>query len=253
MSKSALPDSWFLDGGRSSGPVAGPRAGADVALLRAARPGSAPAALVKGFDAWIDTPAGNFPITTQRYAPGVLSPDGGRRVRAFAAAPWPRWTLELEDGTTVVQEATSVPGRSLVALRWSVPAGRVRVTVRPYLAGPATRREDHSVNLGAEVRGWKTTWRPLGDASETSAYSNAKYHHEPHWYRGFRYDDGSTEDLPSPGVFAGEAAPGAPVELILAAGWAEVVEGMILPENPVLWRAPEKKTAAKSPTKKKKS
>jgi hypothetical protein len=39
--------------------------------------------LVNGVDAWIETPAGRFPLTSQKYSPGVVHPDAARRIVQF--------------------------------------------------------------------------------------------------------------------------------------------------------------------------
>src|SRR2546426_11404099 len=73
-------------------------------LLAAMTPPTGRVVLVNGFDAWVDTPAGSFALSTQRYAPGVLHPDGVDRVTRFTNDPWPTWEFELVDGTRVMQE-----------------------------------------------------------------------------------------------------------------------------------------------------
>ena len=54
-------------------------------------------ALVNGFDAWVETPRGTFAISSQRYAPEVVHPDGVARLESFTHEPWPRWTWRLTD------------------------------------------------------------------------------------------------------------------------------------------------------------
>src|ERR1044071_5191092 len=64
-------------------------------LLSAMTPPTGRVVLVNGFDAWVRTATGSFPITTQRYAPDVLDPDGAPRIAAFTREPWPTWEFEL--------------------------------------------------------------------------------------------------------------------------------------------------------------
>src|SRR5713226_7881559 len=44
-------------------------------LLAATAPPAGRFVLVNGLEAWIETPAGRFPISSQAYAPGVVNPD----------------------------------------------------------------------------------------------------------------------------------------------------------------------------------
>ena len=68
-------------GGFASGTVGGIRTRRYHALLLTAlTPPSDRYVLVNGFDAWIRTPAGAFPLSAHRYAPDVVHPDGVRRL-----------------------------------------------------------------------------------------------------------------------------------------------------------------------------
>ena len=73
-------------------------------LLTAMTPPTGRVVLVNGFDAWVDTPSGSFALSTQRYAPDVLHPDGAAHVSGFTNDPWPTWEYEVADGTRVTQE-----------------------------------------------------------------------------------------------------------------------------------------------------
>ena len=80
-------------GGFASGTAGGVRTRRYHALLlTATRPPAGRVVLVNGVESWLDTPAGHFALTTQRYAPNVLHPDGWRRIAGFAPRPWPSWT-----------------------------------------------------------------------------------------------------------------------------------------------------------------
>ena len=64
-------------GGFASGTTAGVRTRRYHALLlTATTPPTGRVVLVNGFDARADTPAGSFALSTERYAPDVLYPDG---------------------------------------------------------------------------------------------------------------------------------------------------------------------------------
>jgi predicted glycogen debranching enzyme len=137
-------------GGFASGTVAGARTRRYHALLLAAtRPPSGRMVLVNGLEVWLETAAGHFALSTQRYTPDVTYPDGDRRIVAFRADPWPCWTFRAEDGTELTQEIVARHGHPEVALRWRLaPGGRQRghrafVGWRRHAAGeqPYPRRD----------------------------------------------------------------------------------------------------------------
>src|SRR6516165_11840849 len=87
-------------GGFASGTSTGVRTRRYHALLlTATTPPAGRMVLVNGFDAWIETPAGRFDLTSQHYAPAVIGGDGAQHVQQFTVDPWPRWVFRFEDGT----------------------------------------------------------------------------------------------------------------------------------------------------------
>ncbi|MCC6741581.1 MAG: glycogen debranching enzyme N-terminal domain-containing protein [Planctomycetia bacterium] len=235
--------SWSLSTthATSSGSASGIRHSRTQALLSASIPGAPrPFVLVNGFEAWVDLDGRRAHLSAQRYAPDIVNPDERSRLLAFATAPWPRWRFAVEGGAHVAQELQLVRGRALVALRWSLEEDLPGFTLgfRPFISGrdpESLHHDNEALREASEKRGWKVTWRPYDGVPEINAYSNAAFEADPHWYHNFQFDDGSTEDLFSPGVFRSPLRYGSPVEVILSAGWEEVVSGMILPEQPVLW------------------
>ncbi|HEX6144724.1 MAG TPA: amylo-alpha-1,6-glucosidase [Geminicoccaceae bacterium] len=201
-------------GGFASGTVGGARTRRYHALLLAATmPPAGRMVLVNGLEAWIETPDGRFAISTQRYAPDVVHPDGERRISGFRAEPYPQWSFRAEDGTEVGHEILAVHGRPEVVLRWRLLGGEgpVRLLVRPLLSGRdyhALHHENDGFDFAAEVAGQRVTWRPYHDVPAVTALANADYQVDPLWYRNFQYDAERargldfTEDLASPGVFA---------------------------------------------------
>jgi predicted glycogen debranching enzyme len=200
-------------GGFASGTASGVRTRRYHALLlTATSPPGGRVVLVNGLDAWVETLSGSFALTTQRYNPDVLHPDGAKRIVSFVADPWPCWTFRLEDGTELVHELFAPHEASCVVLTWRLLSARagVRLVARPFLSGRdyhALHRESPAFRFDAEVNGSCVAWQPYGNLPRIVALSNGAYSHEPDWYRNFLYveersrglDD--TEDLASPGVF----------------------------------------------------
>ncbi|MEK7467062.1 MAG: glycogen debranching enzyme N-terminal domain-containing protein [Planctomycetota bacterium] len=251
---------WSLtnsSGATSSGSVSGIRHNRQQALLAARGPGSDRAfVLVNGFEAWVDHPAGRSHLSSQRYLPGVTKPDESARIQSFSAKPRPTWRFKVAGDAHVIQEVELLPGRAVVAVRWSLAEDRPGFTVhiRPFISGrdpEALHHQNDVFRTHTEKRGWKLGWRPYDGVPEINAYTMGVFDPDPHWYDNFQFDDGATEDLFSPGILHAPLRYGTPFELILSAGWEEVVEGMILPEHPVLWaEAPARKAAARKTTRK---
>lgn len=186
-------------------------------LLTATTPPTGRMVLVNGFDAWIETPAGRIELTSQHYAPDVIGGDGAQRIERFSADPWPRWTFKFEDGTHIAQEILVARESQLTQICWRLLGQRksVRLFVRPFLSG----RDYHSLHhandafrFDATVDAERVVWNPYPGVPAVVALSNGHYHHEPHWYRNFRYAEETarglddTEDLAAPGVFVFDLA-----------------------------------------------
>jgi predicted glycogen debranching enzyme len=200
-------------GGFACGTVGGERTRRYHALLLVARrPPGGRVILVNGIEAWVTGPNGDHPLTSQRYVPDVVYPDGSLHLTGFSRDPWPSWRFLLPDGTKIVQEILISRGTSETVLRWSQEgaAGPCRLNVRPLISGRdyhALHRENPFCNLESAVNGPSVTWRPYPSLPEIVACSNGDYHAEPDWYRNFLYtaerDRGldCVEDLASPGRF----------------------------------------------------
>ena len=218
-------DEWLETdglGGFASGTASGLRTRRyHAVLLAATTPPTGRMVLVNGFDAWIETAAGTSALTSQRYEPDVISPDGARRITGFTYEPWPRWVFTLDDGTVIEHVVIARHGAPLVALAWrllSGPGGSLRV--RPFLSGRdyhSLHHENGAFRFEPEPTAGGLVWRPYNGVPDIHTSTNGHYRHQPDWYRNFRYeverDRGldSTEDLASPGEFAwdlrdGEAA-----------------------------------------------
>src|SRR5881397_3096694 len=102
-------------GGFASGTVSGVRTRRYHALLlTATTPPAGRMALVNGFDAWLDLPGGSVALSSQRYAPDVIHPDGAGRVESFEHEPWPRWRYRVAGDLAVEHELFVVQGKSAV-------------------------------------------------------------------------------------------------------------------------------------------
>lgn len=201
-------------GGFASGTTSGIRTRRYHALLLSATtPPTGRVVLVNGLDVFVDTPGGTFALTSQRYAPGVVHPDGSSRIVAFHPEPWPAWDFETADGTRLRHELVVSFGSAATVLTWEIvhAAGPVTLRVRPFLSG----RDYHSLHHenpafqfdprpGTDGR---VIFTPYPGVPAIEFHTDGEYRQAPEWYRRFFYvaeqerglDD--TEDLASPGEF----------------------------------------------------
>jgi predicted glycogen debranching enzyme len=177
--------------------------------------------LVNDLEVWIDTPAGSVALSSHRYAPDVVHPDGASRLAHFAAEPWPTWHYDLDGGLTVIQQlfAPRSTGRSAMVMQWRLvgagpDAAPLRLRARPLLSG----RDFHSLhkqnpNFRFETdhpgdESWR--WCPYQGVPAILMHANGGYRQEPLWFQNFLYLEESargledTEDLASPGEFSWE-------------------------------------------------
>ncbi len=208
-------------GGFASGTVCGARTRRYHALLLpATTPPTGRVVLVNGFDAWVSVGERREALSSQRYAPDVLHPDGARRLVDFSPEPWPHWTYRLDDGTVIEQEIVARHGATVVLVAWRLvargpalepgPLAPVTLGVRPFLSGRdyhALHHENPSGNFTAEVAGERVRWQPYAGVPAVVATHNGRYLHAPDWYRNFLYAEerarglDCVEDLAAPGVF----------------------------------------------------
>src|SRR6266566_5196967 len=131
-------------GGFASGTVSGIRSRRYHALLlTATTPPAGRMVLVNGFDAWVETPNGTVALSSQRYGPDVIHPDGATRIETFEYEPWPRWRYKIDNDTIIEQELFVPKGESAVFISWKLVSNRdadVKLKVRPFLS----RREYYS-------------------------------------------------------------------------------------------------------------
>ncbi len=228
-------------GGFASGTVTGVRTRRYHALLLAATtPPTGRTVLVNGFDAWLQTAGGQQALSTQRYTPNALYPDGLSHIDAFDLEPWPRWRYRLSDGTVVEQEIFVPHGRAAVVLRWHLPnpVSGATLKLRPFLSGRdyhSLHHENPAFRFASDGGGEHLVFRPYDGVPAVHSLANAGYTAEPSWYRNFLYTAeqerglDAVEDLASPGVLtwnlgagdavwilATDAAIGGPTESAMA-------------------------------------
>lgn len=218
-------------GGFASGTVSGIRTRRYHALLlTATSPPTGRMVFVNGFDAWIETPRGQFALTSQRYAPDVVHPHGAQSIASFSTEPWPNWRFAFEDGTEIVQELFVAGEAGVTSLTWRLAGEQtnVRLFVRPLMSGRdyhALHKENGAFRFDPTPNGEKVLWRPYDGVPGICAMhsSNGHYTHEPLWYRNFLYAEerarglDDTEDLASPGVFEWDLSAGEAVWLLTTA------------------------------------
>jgi len=241
-------DEWLEPdglGGFASGTVSGIRTRRYHALLlTATMPPSGRVVLVNGFEAWLERPGGTCALTSQRYAPDAIHPDGAQRIEAFEPDPWPSWVLALPGGGRIEHGLVVQSGRSVVTLSWRLRgAAGGTLAVRPLLSGRdyhALHHENPAFRFDAEADGDRVVWRPYPDIPAIVARANGRYTHEPEWYRNFLYSEerdrglDHVQDLASPGVFRWDLSRGEAV-LMLAA------EGHDLPKDLATLRGSERR------------
>ncbi|HVQ31438.1 MAG TPA: amylo-alpha-1,6-glucosidase [Vicinamibacteria bacterium] len=244
-------------GGFASGTVAGPRTRRYHALLMAAQePPTGRVALVNGLDAFVTTADGRHAITSQRYGGDVTSPDGARRLASFEAEPWPRWRIDLPDGTRLDHELFVPRGIPAVVLSWRLdgPARPVALEVRPFLSGRdyhALHHENADFRFEAEGGEGSLTFKPYSSIPATTALTNGVFTSDAHWYRHFEYVEErargfeDTEDLASPGVFRFDLEAGEAILILWAhTAGAPILAGRAAAAVAESWRRAETKRRA---------
>ncbi len=227
-----LEDEWLETdglGGFAMGTVSGIRSRRYHGLLvHARRPPAERAVLVAGLEVWLETSGGSVALSSQRYAPGVVHPDGATRQVAFATEPWPRWTWRLDDGVEIDHELFMTHRAPAVVLRWRRrgAGARGRLCVRPLLAGRDFHhlRRGGSWPAGVAVDGGRVVLAMPDGMPAVHAATDGRYEHAPSEYRNFHYVAEAArgldadEDLMSPGVFSWPLDDGDGAALILSAG-----------------------------------
>lgn len=204
-------------------------------LVHAATPPTQRRMLVNSVEVHAITPSGRYALSSHRYGGDVIHPDGAERIQTFTHEPWPTWRYRLPDGLIVQHELFMCRNMPLVALFWRL-VGRapgVTLEVRPLLSGRdyhALHHENKAFQTQAKIDGQDVRFQPYPDAPQPGVVvrSNGAYAHQPHWYRGFHYEEESLrgfdacEDLASPGRWSFNLSANEAV-MILAADEQDVL------------------------------
>jgi predicted glycogen debranching enzyme len=222
-------------GGFASGTTAGIRTRRYHALLlTATAPPSERKTLVNGFEAWVETAGGSWFLTSQRYGPDIVYPDGMTHIKKFELRSWPTWRFELDDGLAVEQELFVPYGQSALVLIWRVtgaPLNKAKLTVRPFLSGRdfhGTHHENEAFRFDADLHGDRVRWQPYHTIPAVIAKASGLYRHAPTWYRNFCYTAERArgldylEDLASPGLFEFDLQSDAASLIFFAEDFAKV-------------------------------
>ncbi len=219
-------------GGFASGTVSGIRTRRYHALLlTATSPPAGRVVLVNGCDVWLTTARGRFALSSQRYAPDVIHPDGASRIESFEYEPWPRWRFQIADNVFVEQELLVRPGQSAIYLSWRIEGEtEAKLEVRPFFSGRdfhSMQQENDAFRFEAEENGARISWQPYENLPAVSALSNGHYLREQSWYRNFFYSEeerrglDASEDLAVAGVFEFDLSK-KPAVLMFAADGREI-------------------------------
>ena len=207
--------------------------------------------LVNGFEAWLERPGETFALTSQRYTPDVIHPDGAQRIEAFDPDPWPSWVFTLPDGSRIEHGVLVQPGRAATTLYWRLRGGGGgTLAVRPLISGRdyhALHHENPAFRFDADVTGGRVVFRPYSGLPAIVVCSNGTYAHQPAWYRNFLYTEerarglDHVEDLASPGVFRWDLTHDEAV-------WTLAAEGHEPAEDIAILRAAEQRRRRRFPT-----
>ena len=181
-------------GGFASGTVAGIRTRRYHALLlTATTPPTGRIVLVNGFDAWVETPAGRFAISSQQYGPDVDAP--GRDGRASSPSSSSRGRAgpsRSRTGRGSRRRSSCRRDSSAVAVSWKAARGDgggdadgAALPVRPRLPLAPPRESGLPIRRGRRSRGalrFTRTRRALGRRA-----LERRLQPTPDWYRNFLY------------------------------------------------------------------
>jgi predicted glycogen debranching enzyme len=180
-------------------------------LVAATRPPAGRMVLVNGVEVWVTTPNGKFALSSDRYDPGVIHPNGADHIESFEPRPFPRWRFSLPGATRVEHGIMMAPGQACTLAYWKLIEGQGgTLEVRPFISGRdyhSLHHENPAFNFMPQVTDGRVVIRPYEGVPAVVFGSNAGFVHESNWYRKFMYEEEKErgldyiEDLAAPGVF----------------------------------------------------
>ncbi len=204
-------------------------------------------------------------LSSNEY-PGVIHPEGFRRLRAFNYEPFPRWAYQ-GDGWTLEKELCLLRGRNAVLLSYSLLAAERPLTleIRPLYALRSIHDLTYQWNgrLFSEIKS-KGHHRipPTGKTPEVFFAHDAHFDAQPNWYLNTIYRReqergySGLEDLWMPGVIRQTLQPGQslhfacstdPIDLprVIAAADQQCVSGSPVPalSEPIILDRPQTQDA----------
>lgn len=160
-------------------------------LLVATRPPAGRMVLVNGVEAWTEGPGGRFALSSNRYDPEVIPPDGASHIEAFQTQPYPRWQFALPDGTRIEHGIVVAQGRASTLAYWKLIEGVGGIlTVRPFISGRdyhSLHHENPAFNFTPELDVGRVTVRPYDAVPAIVFDSSGEFVKAPEWYRSFLY------------------------------------------------------------------
>jgi len=223
-------------GGFASGCVSGAgRRRYHALLLVAQTPPTQRVVLVNGFEAWVESADGRWPLTTHRYHPDVTAPDAAPHLMGFTGEPWPTWTYRLPTGIELTHEIVLRHGAPVVGVTWQArrPCPGFTLCVRPFLSARdihALHVENPAFRFESLVDGQRVMWHPYADLPAIVSIANGVFIADPQWYRGVQYDEerergyDHVEDLASPGVLRFDLSASAAAWVMAADGLEEATD-----------------------------
>ena len=161
-------------------------------------------------------------LSAHQY-PGVVSPDGYRRIAVVTPEPFPAWTWRAA-GRCVERRVFMVHGENTTVVRYALVEGEAtRLAVRPFFVF----RDHHARRVASDdwrvVATRSEAWsaaRPATAARRSSCIRDASYRDDPLWYRNFEYERererglAFREDAFAPFVLELPLAKGRPADLV---------------------------------------
>jgi predicted glycogen debranching enzyme len=181
--------------------------------------------LVNGLEAWLDSGGKSFALSSHRYAPDTVHPDGAAAIADFKDDPWPTWRIVTPAGD-IEFSISGTRGHSASVLRWRLSGGTATLRVRLHMSGRdwhALQRENTAFRFQSEERSAVVRrFRPYDGVPTVVVIADAEYRYAPLWFRNCQYDEERArgqdfiEDLASPGEFMFSVGGGRDAVMILS-------------------------------------